>query len=249
MNKFDYENTEYLDKLNQLPADYYSKYVEYIEKYLDKNSKFLDVGCGNGEVLEQLKKDKFTQGYGIDISKLFVKEAKSRGLANVYSYDGSTFPFKKNFFEGVGSFNVLEHTQDPNKFIKSQIELLKPSGYLIIACPNFLSSVIMSPHPKVKGIGNKLRNFSKVLYKLIDKNSTFASMPIIKRKNFQYDDDAIVVTNLIDLKRALNKYNCKVVYESGFINYNTKLFRMINSIPIIRYSLPSCFVIAQKNNV
>ena len=69
--------------------------------------------------------------------------------------------------------------------------------------------------------------------------------PVI-RMNFQYDDDAIVVTNLIDLKKFLMENDCKIIYESGFINYDTLLYRTINYIPFLRYLLPSCFVVSQK---
>lgn len=246
MKRFDYENKEYLSKLEELPQEYYSKYVAYFQKYLKKDLKFLDVGCGNGEVLSQLKENGFINGYGLDVSKLFVKNAKSRGLKNVFYYDGNNFPFKNNFFDLIGSFNVLEHTQNPKKFIAEQVKILKPGGYIVVACPNFLSSVLISPHPKVNGVKRKILNFLLVIKKIMDNNSTFSSMPVIKRKHFQYDDDAITVTNLIDLKRVLESSNCKIIYESGFINYNSAFFKLLNLVPVVRYSLPSCFVVAQK---
>ncbi len=136
MNKFDYENKVYLEKLNNLKNSYYSKYIRYIKRYLKNNeSLFLDVGCGNGAVLKELHK--YKNGYGIDISKLFIKEARSKGLKNVYYYKGDRLPFKDNFFDLIGSFNVLEHTSNPDRFIKEQVLKLKPNGYLIISCPNF----------------------------------------------------------------------------------------------------------------
>jgi 2-polyprenyl-3-methyl-5-hydroxy-6-metoxy-1,4-benzoquinol methylase len=247
MKKFDYENKVYLDKLNDLSLSYYSKYIKHIKKYLvNKNSIFLDVGCGNGIVLNELKKAKYSNGYGIDISKLFIKEAKSKRLDKVYYYDGSKFPFKNNFFDLIGSFNVLEHTENPEGFIKEQILKLKSSGILIISCPNFLSVLFPSNHRKLKGIKNKTKNLFNIIKKIIYPSSKFEKMPPIIRENFEYDDDAIVVTNLLDLKRVLSKYNCKIIYESGFINYDTFIYRLINMSPFIKYMLPSCFIVAQK---
>ena len=71
-------------------------------------------------------------------------------------------------------------------------------------------------------------------------------MPPVNRKKFEYDDDAIVVTNIIDIRRILQGNNCKIIYESGFINFDTDLFKIINGIPFMKYLLPSCFVMAQK---
>ena len=246
MNKFDYENKVYLEKLNNLKNSYYSKYIRYIKRYLKNNeSLFLDVGCGNGAVLKELHK--YKNGYGIDISKLFIKEARSKGLKNVYYYKGDRLPFKDNFFDLIGSFNVLEHTSNPDRFIKEQVLKLKPNGYLIISCPNFLSVLFPSNHRRLKGIKNKSKNLFAIVEKIISPSNTFEKMPPLIRKNFQYDDDAIVVTNLLDLKRVLLKYNCEVVYESGFINYDTFIYRAINSLPFVRYLLPSCFIVAKKN--
>lgn len=245
-NNFDYENEEYLSKLNELPVSYYSKYVYYLKNYLSKDFKFLDIGCGNGEVLFQLKKQGFKNGYGLDISKLFIKKAKTRGLKNVYSYDGKKFPFNNNYFDLVGSFNVLEHTPNPEEFIKQQVKLLKKNSLIIIACPNFLSPTLPSPHPRIKGARNRILNAFRIVSKLLNRKSKFDSMPVIKRTHFEYDDDAIAVTNLIDIKRVLRSTNCRIVYESGFINYDTMLFRVINAMPLVRYTLPSCFVVAQK---
>lgn len=247
MGQFNYENEQYLEKLDELPDSYYSKYIANIKKNLpNKNSSFLDIGCGNGKTLSILLKEGYLNGYGCDISKLFIKQAKKNGLRNVFYYDGVKFPFKKEKFNLVGSFNVLEHVEDPEKFLSSQIVLLKKNGYIIVACPNFLSVLFFNNHRRLKGLKNKIKNLVFIFKKLTDKNSTFEMMPPVKKKKFEYDDDAIVVTNIIDLRRILLKNNCKIIYESGFISYDKRVYKLINSIPFMKYLLPSCFVIAQK---
>jgi len=247
MEQFNYENKQYLEKLDQLQDSYYSKYIANIKKNLpNRKSSFLDIGCGNGKTLSILLNEGYLNGYGCDISKLFINQAKKNGIKNVYYYDGVKFPFKKEQFNLVGSFNVLEHVEDPEKFISSQITLLKKNGYIIVACPNFLSVLFFNNHRRLKGFKNKFRNIRLIVKKLIDKNSNFEMMPPVKRKKFEYDDDAIVVTNIIDLRRVLEKNKCRIIYESGFINYDTNLFRFINMIPFLKYLLPSCFVIAKK---
>lgn len=246
MKKFNYENKEYLHKLNELHLDYYSKYIKHIGQYINKDSKFLDVGCGNGVVLSELRKKGYKNGYGIDISKLFAKEARSKGLKNIYHYEGANLPFKDGEFDLIGSFNVLEHTSEPETFIKNQISKLKFKGILIVACPNFLSVLFRSNHRRLKGLGRKLSNLLIIISKLLSPVYSFERMNPVIRKKFEYDDDAIVVTNILDLKSILKKNNCRILYESGFINYDTVLFRTINAMPLARYLLPSCFIVAQK---
>lgn len=248
MSKFNYENKQYLEKLNDLNLGFYFKYINYIRKNLrNKRSIFLDVGCGNGAVLNILKEDGFTNGYGVDVSKLFIKEGRKKGLSNLYRYTGKKLPFKNNFFDLIGSFNVLEHTQSPEEFLTEQIAKLKKEGIILVASPNFLSVLFPSNHRRLKGISNKFRNLSLIVEKLSSTNNGFEKMKPIIRKKFEYDDDAIVVTNLIDIRRTIVKNNCKIIYESGFINFDSNLFRFINKIPLMKYLLPSCFVVAKKD--
>lgn len=248
MKKFNYENTQYLEKLDQLDASYYAKYVKHIEQELKRKKKrYLDVGCGNGVVINQLSAKGYVNGYGVDVSKIFISQGKKRGIKNLYHFNGKTLKFKKDSFDVVGSFNVLEHTEDPSEFINMQLSVLKKGGSIIIACPNFLSVLFPNSHPKLRGFKNKSKNALTLVDKKINKSHRkFESMEPIIRKKFQYDDDAIVVTNLIDIRQRLEDLGCKVIYESGFINYDKPMYRFINQIPGVKFLLPSCFIVARK---
>lgn len=246
MNTFNYENKEYLSKLDQLKETYYSKYIREIKKRLkSENDKFLDVGFGSGTVLSTLKQQGYKNGYGIEISKLFVKEGKKKGIGNLRLYNGVKIPFAESF-SLIGSFNVLEHTEFPEKFLEEQIKKTKKGGIIIVACPNFLSVFFPSRHRRLRGIKNKLRNLLLILAKFLSNESSFEKMEPLIKKKFEYDDDAIVVTNLIDLEKLFLKNRCRIVYESGFVNYDSFLFKLINNIPFMKYMLPSCFIVAQK---
>lgn len=248
MNTFDYENTQYLQKLGELPPTYYAKYIACIKKYIStKKSSFLDVGCGNGFVLTSLNQHGYINSYGVDVSKLFIQAARTCGLRHIYQYDGKKLPFNNNYFDIIGSFNVLEHTENPEFFLHEQLRTLKNGGHLIVACPNFLSVVMQSPHPRIRGIANRLKNLIRILTKLFVSNKKFGKMKPIKRAIFQYDDDAIVVTNLLDLRRVLQDMNCSIIYESGFIQRDTNGTHLIDALPIIKYFMPSCFIVARKN--
>lgn len=247
MKSFNYENEEYLKKLDALNSSYYSKYIKFIKKNISLNSSFLDVGCGSGVVLDSLKSSGYKNGHGVDISKLFISECKKKGLKNVYIYDGFNLPFEEKKFSLIGSFNVLEHVENPDLFLKNQIKRLKNEGTIIIACPNFHAVLFPNTHPRIKGVKNKIKNLGTNLKGIILGSKGFRMMKPVIRKPFQYDDDAIVETNLFDIKGILTKNGCTIIYSSGFINYDTFPFTVLGALPFIKYFLPSCFVVAQKN--
>lgn len=247
-NKFNYESKTYLKKLGDLEDAYYEKYIDTISLFCaSSKARILDVGCGNGRVLGLLQDKGFNNLYGIDVSSLFVKSAKKRGLKNVFTYDGKDLPFKDNCFDIIGSFNVLEHTQDPEGYLLDQIKKVKKKGYIIVACPNFLTAAANYPHPRIFGLKNKFKNVSRVIQRLtVGRKTAFEKIEPIIRKDFQYDDDAIVITNLVDIKTLFKKNKCDIVYESGFIHMNGPIHRFVNSIGLLRYVLPSCFIVVQK---
>ena len=48
---------------------------------IEKNSRVLDLGCGNGELLELLKKEKQVRGFGVEINQDSLLEALVKGLS------------------------------------------------------------------------------------------------------------------------------------------------------------------------
>ena len=66
-----------------------------ISKLIDERSRVLDVGCGDGILMEYLSKNKVVDVRGLEISKEKVKKCLSNGLAVVEGnaeYDLKQFP-------------------------------------------------------------------------------------------------------------------------------------------------------------
>lgn len=250
MKKFNYENKKYLEKLDALSSDFYAKYLYNIGKYArNKKVKILDVGCGNGTVLNLLKESGYKNIYGVDVSGLFVANAKKKGLTNIFKYNGSKLPFQDFSFDIIGSFNVLEHTLEPEVYLEDQTRKLKRGGFLIVACPNFLTPILKTQHRRIAGIKNRIANMLLILSKLTRGNvDFFERLEPVNKRIFEYDDDSIVITNPLDLREILLKNNCSIIHESGFINTRNALSDFIDSIGILRYMMPSCFLVVQKNS-
>jgi SAM-dependent methyltransferase len=236
-------NYSYSEFLEKQDINSFIKYVDFVKKYLKKEGKFLDVGCGTGLVLEQFRTYN-VKAVGVEVSKTSIKKCKEKKL-NCSYYDGERIPFKDGFFDVVGSFNVLEHTQNPNYFLDEQNRVLKNNGYLIISCPNFLS-ITNSYHWHTSGFLNKFKNLLQILKKLLPIHSHFEKMKVVRRSDFHADDDACNVTNPMDIIDWAKSRKLKLIYWSS----QTQYVRGINNIidyGIFRYFLGASFLVFAKS--
>ncbi|MEI6327342.1 MAG: class I SAM-dependent methyltransferase [Candidatus Roizmanbacteria bacterium] len=237
------ENTQYSEFLESQNLSAFSKYIEAIKNHASPEQKVLDVGCGTGIVLQGLKRLGFKKMVGMEISRTSVEVCKKKGF-DCYQYGGFTFPFDDQNFDLVGSINVLEHTDNPIKFLDEQYRVLKRNGYLIVACPNFLSTT-NSYHKHTRGIANKVRNAIMLMRYAFTKEFSFKKMEMTIRTPFQPDDDAVNVTNPIQLTSWAKMRKMHIVYTSAFQAKKTGLLEFLDHTPL-RVFFGSCFYILQK---
>jgi SAM-dependent methyltransferase len=246
--KFNYENKQYLKKFENMEPDFFLKYLAYVKYFLkNKKNSFIDIGCGNGNALVPLMRDGYKNIYGCEISKLFVDAAKKRDLKNIYWYDGKRMPFEDNYFDVVGSFGVLEHTENSNLFLEEHVRIAKKEGYIIVTCPNFLTVFYRLEHPRVNTLWKRLKNIPKIFKKMCTIDVCFEKSEPIIRKEFQFDDDMVTVSNLVDMEKFFKKSGCTIVYSNGFMVRDNMFLKIVGSLPVLRYFLSSCFIVARKN--
>jgi 2-polyprenyl-3-methyl-5-hydroxy-6-metoxy-1,4-benzoquinol methylase len=104
-----------------------------VHKALDTEFKILEVGCGPGKVLEQFKD--MGECHGLDPSLFAVKYGRTLDLDMTYSTLEEVW-FEKGYFDLIYGIDVLEHTKEPIKAFQNMVKWLKPSGVLILSCPN-----------------------------------------------------------------------------------------------------------------
>lgn len=75
--------------------------------HLDKNSKLLDLGCGNGLISQKLQQEGF-ECTPIDLANLSIVPNMA-----VVIYDGISIPFEDKYFDTTLLLTVLHHTSDP----------------------------------------------------------------------------------------------------------------------------------------
>jgi ubiquinone/menaquinone biosynthesis C-methylase UbiE len=236
---------------NPLDFDFeaYRKYIDWVLKlgeHWPSGVKFLDVGCGAGQVVNHLGQ-KITRGaelVGIDIGRESVAVARQGSAAKFFQYDGRRIPLPDNYFNIVGSNNVLEHVDDPVCFLSECFRVLGRGGYLIVACPNFLS-VTNSYHNHTRGGLRKIINFYTIFGKLFSRQDHFLRMPLIRRPQFQPDDDAGVVTNPLDILHWANSVGLQLIYWSSQSVYKDGFVKVLDR-SFLRLFLGASFFVFQK---
>lgn len=101
-----------------------------------RRCRILDVGCGGGELLAELK----AAGHdvvGLEQDPAARKVAAERGLT-VYDGVAEQYPpeIEPESFDIVLMIHVLEHTVDPVAAVKSVSSVLKPGGIFVVETPN-----------------------------------------------------------------------------------------------------------------
>jgi 2-polyprenyl-3-methyl-5-hydroxy-6-metoxy-1,4-benzoquinol methylase len=108
--------------------------LNLINSHQPNKGRILDIGAGTGDFLSVAKKDGW-QTIGVEPST----KAKSIAINKGVSFVELTTELENNSFDVISMWHVLEHVPDLDKQIKELKRLLKPTGTLIIAVPNFKS--------------------------------------------------------------------------------------------------------------
>jgi len=130
-------------------------YPPLIKKIKDSRSKeiakelmgkMLDLGCGTGCFLSQIRKENSNvELYGVDISDGMIKEAKKKlptdinlAVADVYK-----LPYPKNTFDLILMAGVFHHIPKKEIALKETKRVLKIGGTIIISDPRKTNSITL----------------------------------------------------------------------------------------------------------
>ena len=159
-----------------------------IEHLLNSNTKILDVGCSTGHFLHSLK-GKVKTRIGLELNQAEAEFIRNNLDFKVYSEPLDVARIEEGPFDFITSLQVLEHIEDPIKFLKQIAENLKADGYLYLEVPN-INDVIISCY-QVKGYENfyyrepHLYYFSPAtLKKLLDQAGFSGEIKTVQRYNF-----------------------------------------------------------------
>ena len=133
-----------------------------IAKLLKENSRVLDVGCGDGELMKYITENITENVRGLEISKANIQKCIAKGLTVI---EGDAEKDLKQFPSSSYDFVILSQTLqaflDPEKVMN---ELLRVGKKAIVSIPNFghwkvrLNLLFKGTMPITKNLPNEWYN-------------------------------------------------------------------------------------------
>jgi len=114
---------------------FYELLINRIE--VRQDATVLDVGCGTGNILKMISEIANINGYGLDIEKNMIAEAKQKcPTMNIQVSNCTETPFGNDKFDVITTCLAFHHFADKEGFAREVARILKPDGLLYITDPN-----------------------------------------------------------------------------------------------------------------
>jgi len=243
------DNESYAEFLAGWDPGFYAKYADTLRPTVERG-RVLDIGCGVGQVVHRLAQQGF-DAHGVDVSAPNIERAQ-KVCPGCQLYDGQTLPFPDAHFDSAGALNVLEHVENPEQFIAEVCRVVRPGGRVVLSSPNFLRVLgFRDYHRHMRGVGQKWTNWNRLLAKRRQMRTApdtvrFDRMEAIVREPFQPDDDAIVVTNPLEMKFFLERNGCRVERVSCTDRYVAGPIDFLLNLTPARYLMFNAFLVARR---
>ena len=109
--------------------------LELISKMVEPGSRALDVGCGDGDLLDYLIHEKNVDGRGIELSSEGVNACVSSGLSVIQGdADQDLDDYPDQAFDYVILGQTLQATREPHNVLRNLVRIGKRA---IVSFPNF----------------------------------------------------------------------------------------------------------------
>jgi len=111
------------------------KLLQDAERLLGRRGRFLDIGCGRGEVVWAAR-ERGWDAEGCDLSEDFVRYAREVNGVNAHAATLEQMNYPEASFDVVTLVEVIEHLYDPAETVRELRRVVRPGGLVYISTPN-----------------------------------------------------------------------------------------------------------------
>ena len=110
--------------------------LEIIQQWIKPGYHVLDLGCGDGTLLDFLQRERGASGYGLEINPAYITHCMSRGVSVIeQNLDTQGLAnFDDNSFDVVLMTQALQAVRRPDKVLD---EMLRLGNEGVVTFPNF----------------------------------------------------------------------------------------------------------------
>lgn len=217
------------------------KCIKFCKKYNFKNPSIIDIGAGFGTFCDLSKQSKY-------FSKVMAIEPSTQGYINCKKKNISTINDvienvrfdKKDKFQIVTNFEVIEHLFSPRDFLLNVKRNLTPNGLIIFSCPNGDGFDVRFLGKKSNTIDHEhLNYFNPSSIKILLKKSGYKALEVFTPGKLDID----IVESYVNNKSVIIK---DPFYQKIFNKKNQKLKDNFQDFVANNNLSSSMFIVAKK---
>ena len=127
-----------------------------LDEWVQENTKILDLGCGDGTILSNLKVSKNIKGFGIEIDKKNIQNCLEKGINIIeHNIDAGLKNISSNSFDVVIMSQTIQTLKNPSLALE---EITRVGKRCVVTIPNFghwkarLALLVMGKMPVTKSL-------------------------------------------------------------------------------------------------
>lgn len=224
-NEFNYENLVN----NHTDVDRFGTWISDLEKYTDfKDKTIFSSGCGSAGDLFLFMERGAKKVYGVEVDEGLVNLAISRFKNSKYNnqsefklYNGDVLPYPDKNFDIIFSMHVIEHTSNPEGYLKELFRVLKPNGVLFMDLPNrFFPLEQHTLLPFIHYLPWRIRDFyikfiTNPLFAKFESKDFIFKMQSLQKYKIPYSHDILNIFNKYKDEFKLKKISMHYIGEKG----------------------------------
>ena len=218
-NKLYQESTfDYVNEINGLTKSYSNVLKESLKILENNKDNFLEIGCGNGFMLEEALRVGFKNVKGIEPSIDSICNASNDIKKNIYNEVFDVNKIEKNHYDVVFIAMIIEHVADAKVFLNDIYKIIKPGGLIVCVCHDerhFLAKILKDKHPIINDEHTAVFN-KKALHMIVNMNN-YKNIRINNLKNFYSISYWLMMMPMpLVFKRFLNNNFSKILKKIIF---------------------------------